>query len=116
MITHARSLLTAAALVVFALAVTSCEAEVYVKWDSPGPVFDGNSWETAYHTIQAGIDDADAADEEVWVAQGSYNERVTLKNGVVLKGGFLGSGDIRDPSTYVTIIDGGTSGDVITAS
>jgi hypothetical protein len=29
----------------------------------------GTSWIDAYITIQAGIDDADMADEEIWVAK-----------------------------------------------
>ena len=57
-------------------------AVVYVKWDSPGPAFDGNSWDTAYHSIQQGLDDA-----------------------VATKGGYSGVGDARDIRANVTVVD-----------
>ena len=100
-------------------------ATVYVDRDaSPGG--DGNSWGTAYQTIQAGIDDADALDEEVWVAEGSYSEQrvsvmhdppvdtgsLVMREGVDIYGGFAGtesSRDQRDWETRVTTIDGSTA-------
>jgi len=84
---------------------SSVSAVVYVKWDSPGPVFDGDSWETAYHTIQQGVYDADVANEEVWVAEGTYAESVTLKNGVFARGGYSGSGSVRNIRTHLTMIE-----------
>ena len=91
-------------LVVFLAAISSASAVVYVKWDSPGPVFDGNSWATAYHTIQQGVNDADLADEEVRVARGTYGEAVYLFAGRTLKGGYSGVADIRDIRANPTII------------
>jgi len=81
---------------------------VYVdKGASPGG--DGNSWSTAYQTIQAGINDADTLDEEVWVAGGVYTESITMKDGVAVYGGFNGTESHlseRDVGVSVTTIDG----------
>ena len=66
---------------------------------------DGDSWETAYVTIQAGVDDIDAAAEDVWVAEGTYIERIVLNDGVMVAGGYAGTGDLRDIETYVTTIN-----------
>jgi len=90
----------------------SCQsfATVYVDKDAP-PGGDGNSWGTAYQTIQAGIDDADALDEEVWVAAGTYVESITMKDGVAVYGGFTGTETLlsqRDFHADVTIIDAST--------
>lgn len=107
---------------VFLLLVVTCTAShavVYVKWDSAGPTFDGNSWTTAYHTVQAGIDDADIANEEVWVAGDSghpYVENVVLRDGAALYGGFAGSEtahDQRNWATNVTILDGNQANSVV---
>jgi len=98
------------------LCAQACVGEVYVKANTPGGE-DGNSWDTAYETIQAGINDADVANEEVWVAQGTYAERITLKDGVTVKGGYSGVGTTRDPATYVTTIDGNsTTADTVTGA
>ena len=90
------TLLALVALIGAELASAPASAVVYVKWDSPGPAFDGNSWDTAYHSIQQGLDDAFATGEEVRVARGAYVEQISLKAGVALKGGYLGAGDARD--------------------
>ncbi len=82
---------------------------IYVKADSPGPVFNGRSWATAYHTIQQGLNAASARDE-VWVAASTYAESVHMKNGIKLLGGFAGResvGIARDPVANVTLITGG---------
>jgi hypothetical protein len=83
-------------------------ATVYVdKGASPGG--DGNSWSTAYQTIQAGINDADTLDAEVWVAEGVYTESITMKDGVAVYGGFDGTESHlseRDVGAHVTTIDG----------
>ncbi len=93
-----------------------CSAKtVYVKWDSPGPTFDGASWDRAFHTVQAGLDAASEGDE-VWVARGTYVENITLKLGVGLYGGFVGTEmakDERDWSANVAILDGNQAGSVV---
>ncbi len=81
---------------------------IYVKADSPGPTFDGHTWRTAYHTIGQAITAASAYDE-IWVAAGTYNEAVNIKDGVRLLGGFSGAESVkvaRDPAKYVSFITG----------
>lgn len=88
----------------------------YVKKHTGG-THDGTSWATAYDTIQNGMTAASSG-EEVWVAADTYNERITLKNGVKLYGGFAGtetSSDQRNGITNVTTIDGQAGGCVINA-
>jgi len=108
-------LLTAA--IVFIMASSAAGDVIYVKWDSPGPTFDGASWATAYHAVQAGLDAASSGDE-VWVAAGTYVENITLKDGVGLYGGFAGTEtarEQRDWSVNETILDGNDSGSVVKA-
>jgi parallel beta-helix repeat protein len=85
----------------------AASAVVYVKKGTATQ--DGNSWETAYHSIQAGVNDAFATGEDVWVAQGTYVENITMKNGVSIYGGYLGSGTTSDIALYETIVDGSGS-------
>ncbi len=111
-----------ASLLLFLVASTAL-AVVYVKSDSPGsgspPTYDGGSWDTAYHSIQQGLDDADVTKEQVWVARGTYVERITLKSGVALYGGFQGTESAlaerppfsrTGPDPNEAIIDGNNGG------
>ena len=71
------------------------------------------SWgaEPAASTVQSAIDAA-AAGDEVWVAEGTYLENCTLKDGVSLFGGFAGnetSLSERDWNAHRTILDGGAA-------
>ncbi len=107
------------AVALLVLASSSAFGVVYVKWDSPGPTLDGNSWATAYHSVQEGVDDAATLGEEVWVAAGTYVECITLKCGVGMYGGFAGTESTRDERdwiTNVTILDGNQQGRVVTAA
>lgn len=105
------------ALTLLLLAPTLSRAgTVYVWWNSPsdGP---GNDWDHACHTVQAGINAAGSTDE-VWVAAGTHIERITLKDGVAVYGGFLGTESARDArnwKTNSTILDGNALGSVVTA-
>lgn len=85
---------------------------------------DGSTWALAKLTVGAAISAATNGDE-VWVKNGLYQERITLKNGVDLYGGFAGtetSVDDRtdfprenpDDSGCNSILDGEESGTVVT--
>lgn len=65
----------------------------------------GDSWADPFLTIQEGVNVAD----EVWVAAGTYNESVTMIDGVHVYGGFAGdetSRDQRDWKANVTTVAG----------
>ena len=92
-------------------------AVVYVDCDNVKGRWDGNSWATAYKTVQEGLDDAQKAGEEVWVAEGTHKPTSTIDNsiaiilrsGVALYGGFKGKETKRDQRDWiknVTILSG----------
>jgi parallel beta-helix repeat protein/predicted outer membrane repeat protein len=96
----------------------------YVKPHELG-THDGTSWATAWDTVQEGLDDADrpGAQAEVWVAEGEYinqdYESLELRAGVALYGGFAGTEVAREQRDWVvhpTILDGGGTASVVTAS
>lgn len=94
------------------LTLLPCGAVVYVDLDAPGPAHDGESWATAYLTVQEGINAASSGGE-VWVAAGRYVENVSMKHEVAVYGGFAGaetSLDQRDYAAHPTIIDANGSG------
>jgi hypothetical protein len=98
------------------LLASIAESVVYVDIHAPAGG-NGNTWCTAYNTIQAGLNDADVLDEEVWVADGTYFEHIILKEGVALYGGFTGcrgyeetERDQRNGESNLTAIDGDYSG------
>ena len=77
----------------------------------PGPL--------AKRTVQAGIDAAAAVGGEVWVAAGTYQERITLRTCAHVYGGFAGTETQRSQrnwSANLTILDGNQAGSVVTAS
>jgi hypothetical protein len=68
------------------LEVTYEDLPHYAWWNSPSPTSPYTSWNTASHTIQAAIDAASTTGDTVTVRDGTYNENITMKNGVdVLK-------------------------------
>ncbi len=81
---------------------------------------DGSSWALAKRTVQSAIN---AASENgggaVWVSAGAYKERITLKPGAFLYGGFAGTESSRDQRNRVahsSVLDGGAAGSVVTVS
>ena len=103
-------------LAMLTLAAPAHCAVVYVNLSSPndGP---GNDWDHAYHKVAAALTAA-VSGGEVWVAKGVYVERITLKSGVGLYGGFAGTETARDQRnwvTNVTVLDGNQGGDVVTS-
>jgi parallel beta-helix repeat protein len=108
------------ALILAAALIGACPAlsvagTIYVKWDSPTNGT-GSSWGNAYHTVAAGLAAA-APGDEVWTARGTYIERITLKNGVGLYGGFAGTESARgqrDWNANKTVLDANKAGNVVT--
>ena len=111
----ARILVVFGAILLFLISLSSFAlgAVVYVKWDSPGPILDGKSWDTAFHSIQDGVNAAGFG-YEVWVARGVYTGYVSMKNNVGLYGGFACNETSKDQRIVVdanrTIIDGRDTG------
>ena len=69
----------------------------------------GTSWDNAYTTIELALNNAVYGDI-IWVAQGTYDGRITLPGGVALYGGFSGSEKSiyeRNWSSNESVIDGG---------
>jgi len=84
----------------------------------------GRSWKNAATIIQDAIDSASSGDE-IWIAQGTYDERrgtrgaLFLKKGLSLYGGFRGEEtdrDARDCQAHPTIIDGSRANNSFPAS
>ena len=94
-----------------AFTVAEGEVLVYVDKDNASGTENGQSWATAYVTVQEGIDAAAArGGGEVWVAEGVYGEAVTMRSDVQVYGGFSGSEterEERDPDVYFTTINVG---------
>ncbi len=99
-------------------------SRIYVKKPPQGqnlnPEPDGLSWETAFPTIQEGIDKAYLlGGGEVWVSAGDYDEvrdnpygALVLRELVNVYGGFQGTEtqlNQRNPQTNITIINGSTA-------
>jgi parallel beta-helix repeat protein len=79
---------------------------------------DGLSWAAAKRTVQAGINAASYGGD-VWVKAATYLERITLKNGVALLGGFAGSEtnrSQRDCRANAVILDGSQGGTVVVST
>ncbi|MBN1672140.1 MAG: chitobiase/beta-hexosaminidase C-terminal domain-containing protein [Kiritimatiellae bacterium] len=93
-------------------------AVVYVDVNSSAPVPDGGAWGTAYASVQAGIDAAEAG-EEIWVAAGVYDENLTVSKPVALYGGFTAVESARGARNWAanpTVIDGGHRGCAVRVS
>jgi len=102
---------------------------VYVDRNATGPA-DGTTWAQAYRELAAAIGAA-AADDEIWVAAGSYrpdfdaatgthtgdrNAVFQIPSGVAVYGGFAGheaSRDQRDPALNLTVLSGDLGGNDI---
>ena len=70
-------------LILLQVACSAAAGAVYVKGDSPGPIHDGTSWETAFTSVQEAVDAA-VSGGEVWVAAGTYGQKVTLNSTIGL--------------------------------
>ena len=97
-------------------AVYTILSRVYVDKNAPGPAHDGLTWPTACQSVQQGLNLASPGNE-VWVAKGTYAERIVTKSGVALYGGFVGTETVlsqRNWTANQTILDGGGGGRVVT--
>ncbi len=115
-------------LLSFLLLISLCvsaQTTRYVKPTATG-TGDGSSWANASGNLQTMIN-ASAANDKVWVARGTYkphatdrNVSFTMKNGVAIYGGFVGTETLlsqRNWSTNQTILSGDLLGDdIITGS
>ncbi|MCX6346059.1 MAG: right-handed parallel beta-helix repeat-containing protein [Armatimonadetes bacterium] len=94
---------------------------VFVK---VGGVGNGSSWANAFGQIQFGIEAAFAiGGDQVWVAAGTYEKVLILREGVKLYGGFKGNeANLSDrpafprpaPDPFASIIDGKGTGSAVT--
>lgn len=98
-------------------------------WNVPTPVLhvhpagddtrDGLTWATAKRTLQAAINAAAPAvtlGGEIWVAQGSYTQHVSIPAFVYVYGGFAGNETnraARNISGFRAVIDGGGQPSVV---
>lgn len=96
----------------------------YVDKTAPGPAHDGDTWTTAYVTVQEAINVANSGDE-IWVAAGSYMQNLsnrlvgTVAVDVALYGGFPTGGGLwiqRQPGTYQTYLQGAGGAPVLLIS
>ena len=94
------------------LLASPLSAQVFVDVNATG-AGNGNSWANAYTSLQPAIADADAANEQVWVADGSYvlAAPLAMADGVAVYAGFQGGGagetllSQRDPAAHVATLD-----------
>ena len=89
---------------------------IYVDVDNVSGTENGASWATAFDTIQEGIDAASPGDS-ICVAEGTYYETITLKDGVHVYAGFAGTETVpltRDIPAHPAIIDGGGASHTVT--
>ena len=103
----------------------SAPVVIYVSKDGDNGN-NGWTWATAKLTIQAALNTAWAESEpKVWVAAGTYNERIVLKSGLGLYGGFAGTESLlterlafpreATPDLMATVLDGQGAGNVVSA-
>ncbi|MBN1511815.1 MAG: right-handed parallel beta-helix repeat-containing protein, partial [Phycisphaerae bacterium] len=122
--THKRSCLAwgtmLAGLVVGTTVPAGGQTTIFVDADAQG-AGDGSSWADAFTAVQPALDAAQSGDQ-VWVAEGTYVENITLALGIALYGGFAGTEDPatfdlagRDLSANPTVLDGNESGSVVTS-
>lgn len=91
-------------------------ANHYVSQATGNDSNDGTSWATAKKTIAKGFSACSDGDT-LFVAAGTYNERVTITTNhfVSIMGGYDGTG-MRDPELFETIMDGTDLGKILIKS
>ena len=66
---------------------------------------DGKSWEHAVHTIAQALSHVGAGDT-MFIAEGVYNEAMSVHDGATYLGGYNAETGEHDPELYETILDG----------
>ena len=66
---------------------------------------DGKSWENALSSVASGLSGRGVGDT-VFVAEGVYNEMLSIESGVTLLGGYDAETGVRDPEMFESVIDG----------
>lgn len=93
------------------------EPEVIIRVSLDGNnANDGSTWTLAKRTIGVAINAVNGRNGEIWVKQGTYMERITLKSFIHLYGGFNGTEILkeeRNVPAYPTIINGSGTGTVV---
>jgi len=94
--------------------------QVFVDQTATGGSGTGESWENAFLTMGAALGSITIPDDlpaELWVAEGAYDENVSVPSQVSLFGGFEGNEATReeaDPWTHETKIMGNGTASVVT--
>jgi predicted outer membrane repeat protein len=91
----------------FLCSIVSANAVLYV--DSTRPGGNGSTWAQAFRTLEVAM--VAGANQEIWVAQGTYTPSIVLRplSGTQLYGGFQGNEtqrSQRNPDVYRVAIDG----------
>lgn len=89
-----------------ACTATLC-ASATIRYVSPNgdDAKDGLSWANAKASVKTAVN-ASSAGDEVYVAAGIYNESVSLKDGVNIRGGYNVNTGLRDIENFKSILDG----------
>ncbi|MEN6372381.1 MAG: right-handed parallel beta-helix repeat-containing protein [Armatimonadota bacterium] len=100
---------------------SSCFGQTIIRVSTGGnDSNNGSSWALAKKTVQAGINAASTSGGgEIWVAAGTYSERITLKADCYLYGGFAGTESQRqerDFNVNKSMLDGSGKGHVVNAN
>ena len=95
-------------LLILSLGTSKAGCEI-IRVSPSGDNTTGESWQSAFNLVGEAIEHS-ASGDQIWVASGTYNESITLKEGVSLFGGFEGKSDDEDVERrewkkYETIID-----------
>ncbi|MBR6493085.1 MAG: hypothetical protein IKT13_04030, partial [Paludibacteraceae bacterium] len=91
-------------LTVCAVSLCASASNRYVT-QTGGGTFDGKSWENALSSVATGLSGRGAGDT-VFVAEGVFNESLSIGTGVTLLGGYDAETGVRDPEMYESVIDG----------
>jgi hypothetical protein len=86
---------------------------LYVDWATGADAGNCQSPAAPCQTISYAIGQAVLGDD-IFVAQGTYTENLTINNGIALMGGYEAVGWTRNIANYKTILDGNQSGSVLT--